>query len=335
MKLAEIVKILSVDPIAGADSIETASVLGYNVVVRKGSFKAGDLAAFIYPDTTIPRKPWSEFLFKGDHASDTRIRLKVAKLRGQVSQGLLVSLKDVPQCIPLEGDNVTVNLEIEKFEKPLPACLAGDSDGYLPSFVHKTDEDNLRSNIAALKELEGREVYITQKIDGSSGTFLVKDGDFKVCSRNLVLKKTDRFNTFWHMAELFRIEQILRASNRNLCLQGEVYGHGIQGNPLGVQAATFGAFDLYDIDKAEYFGLDDFLSFCFINNLPTVKIVYRGLFRFDLETLIEMANEEKYVNGQPCEGIVIRPVVPVHSNVTGRRLSVKVISEKYALKHGE
>ena len=41
-KLASIQQILDIRPIKGADVIEVASVLGWNVVVKKGEFSVGD-----------------------------------------------------------------------------------------------------------------------------------------------------------------------------------------------------------------------------------------------------------------------------------------------------
>jgi hypothetical protein len=65
------------------------------------------------------------------------------------------------------------------------------------------------------------------------------------------------------------------------------------------------------------------------------RIVYKGICNFTLEELIKMANELKYSNGSPAEGIVIRPVEPVQSTALRGVLSVKVISEVFAGKYGE
>lgn len=52
--LAYIVKIKSVEPIAGADKIELAHVMDYTVVVKKNEFSAGDLALYIEVDSVLP-----------------------------------------------------------------------------------------------------------------------------------------------------------------------------------------------------------------------------------------------------------------------------------------
>ncbi len=43
MNLASIQKVIKLTPIEGADLIETATVLGWEIVVKKGEYKVGDL----------------------------------------------------------------------------------------------------------------------------------------------------------------------------------------------------------------------------------------------------------------------------------------------------
>lgn len=49
MKLASIQMVTNIHGIPGADRIEAATVLGYQTVIRKGEFRAGDLC--IWPRT--------------------------------------------------------------------------------------------------------------------------------------------------------------------------------------------------------------------------------------------------------------------------------------------
>jgi len=61
-KLASIQKIKSLEPIDGADAIEKASVLGWQLVVKKGDFKVDDLVVYCEVDSIMPDKPEFEFL---------------------------------------------------------------------------------------------------------------------------------------------------------------------------------------------------------------------------------------------------------------------------------
>jgi len=107
-KLAHIERITALTPIVGADLIEKATVLSWGVVVKKGTFQVGDLVAFFEIDTLLPHRPWSAFLFK-----DTRqlYRLRTIRLKGTLSQGLLVSpreMLELPERDWQEGDDERV-----------------------------------------------------------------------------------------------------------------------------------------------------------------------------------------------------------------------------------
>src|SRR3970282_1585658 len=108
-KLASIQKIIKLSPIEGADLIETATVLGWEVVVKKGEYKIGNLCSYIQIDTIVPELPEYEFL------RERKFRVKTIKLRKQISQGLIVPL---PNGIWEEGDDITDILRIKKYEKP-------------------------------------------------------------------------------------------------------------------------------------------------------------------------------------------------------------------------
>ena len=55
-KLASIQKIKALKPIEGADAIEKATVLGWQLVVKKGEFNVGDMAVYCEIDSLMPDK---------------------------------------------------------------------------------------------------------------------------------------------------------------------------------------------------------------------------------------------------------------------------------------
>src|SRR5262249_30141153 len=124
--------------------------------------------------------------------------------------------------------------------------------------------------------------------------------------------------------------------NGDFAVQGELHGEGIQGNHLGVKGVTLAIFNLFDITSHAYVGQKLLENFCATNGLSRVREVWRGEFRFTLPQLVELASSQDYAPGNPAEGIVIRPVEEARSRILeSGRLSAKVISERYALKHGE
>jgi RNA ligase (TIGR02306 family) len=142
-KLATIRKIDALRPIPDADAIECAVVGGWTAVVKKGEFQAGDVAIYCEIDSWIPHT-LAPFLSKG---KEPRVfdgiageRLRTMKLRGQLSQGLLLNLDAViPQTNSfVEGDDVSELLGIVKYEAPIPAQLAGEVNGMFPGCIQNT-----------------------------------------------------------------------------------------------------------------------------------------------------------------------------------------------------
>lgn len=334
-KLASIEKIISVNTHPNADRLELAQVLGYQTVIKKGEFKPGDLCVFVFSDTVLPPKPEFDFL------KDKNYRIKICRLRGAISEGICFPLSILTSVDYNEGREVSEELGIIHYEAPLPVQLAGQTEGKFPHFLIKTDELNLRTYPDALNEFIGQEVIICAKWDGSSGTFFFKkpaldiverEGVFGVCSRNLRIKESET-NAYWQIARKYNIEEKLRSLDKDLCIQGEIVGPGIQKNTARLSEVELRVFDIYDIENQQYLGHDETVDLCAKLELPTVNVIYRGEFNYTLSELIEMANKGTYGPNLPCEGIVIRTVNPIFSQVLRKRLSVKVLSEKYGLRH--
>jgi hypothetical protein len=89
---------------------------------------------------------------------------------------------------------------------------------------------------------------------------------FGVCSRNLELVDPGEFvpgtvicddgierpkkeNSFWKVARQLDLENKFRSLGRNICLQGELIGEGIQGNPYKILGQTVRFFNGYNIDN--------------------------------------------------------------------------------------
>jgi RNA ligase (TIGR02306 family) len=128
--------------------------------------------------------------------------------------------------------------------------------GNFPHFIPKTDQErcqNLRKEI--FEEHEGETYEVTLKLDGSSTTIYIKDGEVGVCSRNIDLKETEG-NSFWKAArEQNIIEPILELSKEKgeeYAIQGELIGEGIQGNPEKLKGQRFYLFDIYSITESRY-----------------------------------------------------------------------------------
>lgn len=345
-KLAVVSRVLSLEPIEGADRIERATVLGWQVVTRKGQYQVGDQTVIIFPDSLIPKKYVDE-----TYEGDERVRLKTVKLKGQYSAGLLLPISALREYAGLpdnvvfeDGDEVSVTLGIEKWVAPAGMSLAGDSKGnFLTAIISKTDEYNFRSEPLALQEIADDRSFFNQdfiatlKCDGSSGTFIYKDGEFRVCSRNFELRETAG-NVFWQMARKYKLEEALSFGGAELAIQGEVCGPGIQGNPMKLDELTFFAFLLKDVRTHHWKDWDYTRMFCELHDIPTVPTLHRfnSIDFPSSEQLQKMANDAKYDNGRSnAEGIVIRPVQPIRSTALVKSWwSLKVMNQPYDMKKG-
>jgi len=338
-KLATVRKISDIQPIEGADMIELAIVDGWKVVVAKNvGHKVDDMVIYCEIDSFLPIREEFEFLRKtsfkkmGDQEG---FRLKTIRLRGQVSQGLILPIVvlNPPDAninvTPFEGLDVTEMLDIVKYEPPIPASLAGKVKGLFPSFIRKTDEErvqNLASDYEKYRAQNklGMKFYVTEKLDGSSATFYVKDEVFSVCSRNLELLETDD-NTFWKVAKELELEDKLKTLGFNVCLQGELIGEGVQGNPYKIKGQTVRFFNGFNIDTQENIPFLEFTELTQKLGLTTVPILD---FDFDLpnsiDNMLEYAESPSSLNSNfGREGVVVRSY--------DRTISFKSISNQFLL----
>ncbi len=338
-KLASIKIIDDIQPIEGADMIELAVVGGWKVVVAKDvGHKVGDHVIYCEIDSFLPIKPEFEFLRKSSYkkmGDQEGFRLRTRKLRNQISQGLMLPLDvllstGVSSDDVYEGLDVTEMLGIQKYEPPIPAQLAGKAKGNFPGFIQKTDEERVQTltrDYEGWKLQSAHQFYAAEKLDGSSATFYLRDGQFGVCSRNLELVEVED-NTFWKVAREMKIEEKLRELGRNIAIQGELIGEGVQGNPYKIKGHTVRFFNVFDIDTFQRLGLRDLTDIIVdIFGFQTVPIIEAP---FTLpETvgdLLQIAEGKSVLNSQTeREGLVIRSL--------DNTISFKAISNKFLLKN--
>jgi RNA ligase (TIGR02306 family) len=340
-KLATIRKIAAIEPIEGADAIEVAVVDGWKVVVKKGEYTAGDLAVYLEIDSWVPTT-LAPFLTKAGHFPKVfegleGERLRTVKLRGQISQGLLLPLnvltkvqkEDWVTPDEFEGSDVTELLGIIKWERPMNAQLAGMARGNFPALVPKTDQERVQNLVKEFNGVFQEDTWsITEKLDGSSCTFYLDDEDvFHVCSRNLDLKE-DEANSFWKVARKFQIEDIMRRNfMKGMSIQGEMIGEGIQGNQYKTQL-DFYVYDMYNTHTGQYILPVQLKAACERLGLKHVPILAEdiSLVGESVSGILAQAEGKSELNGSEREGLVFK------SNTVHDR-SFKSINNKWLLKN--
>jgi RNA ligase (TIGR02306 family) len=334
-KLASLQRVREIVPIENADAIELARINGWQCVVKKGEFVPGDLGVFFEIDAIPPEAELYAFLWKSETPRPANFRIRTMKLRGALSQGLLLPLVAFPELNGLpDGEDVTERLGVSKYEAPIPAGM-GDFRAPFPPLLSKTDEARVQSVPAVLDELRGQPYVITLKCDGTSSTYLIdpRDGSFHACGRNHSVK--DGENHYWRVARKYDLEAKLRA-HPNLAIQAELVGPGIQKNRLGLKEVELRVFDVWDLPNGRRLDPAEARAVLAELDLPVVDTIEEGeSFSHTQESLLSLA--EGFYNGtqNEREGIVIRPKTERQSLALAGRLSFKAISNRFLLKGGD
>lgn len=370
-KLAHVEIIEKLEPIPGADKIEKATILGWEVVTQKDRFKVGDKCVYIEVDSILPAIP--DFFF----LEPRRYRIKTIKLRKQISQGLALTLEEAATasaqyfnntrglCVALMnvGDDVTSSLGIKKHdpqgleEKRLAqeaAAKRGPIHKYLlrfawyrnlhkkpagkwPAWICKTDEERIQNIPSVLTKNKETEVYWAEKLDGQSGSYsykkirlfgIIPKNIFTVCSRN-VWQKTKHASNYWNIADKYDLKIKLRNYNKDLVIQGEIVGPGIQKNKYGLKELKFFVFTVHDIKKNIRYGIGKTSIVCRDLNLDMVPIIGKGPLPFStVKEWVEASKGESVLAKVKREGLVVRQYYDSEAQ-TG--MSFKVINPEFLL----
>lgn len=354
-KLATLRTISDIRPIKGADQIEVAQVDGWECVVKKGEFNAGQSIVYIEVDSVVPPRPEFEFL------RERKFRVRTIKLRGQVSQGLVLPLSILPDGSYDLGDDVTEILGITKYDpeavqeaklaarqpktpnSPLAKFLMRfgwyrklfmkpKRKGGFPDWIVKTDETRIQ-NLTTLFNIErdkGTKFSVTEKMDGQSATYFLRKVsrrkyEFGVCSRNIRLGTPDN-SSYWTIARKYNIENVLKqliGEHQTIVLQGEICGDGVQGNKYRIGGYDIFAFNLiYPDHKCTTAEIEKLLEPFGIKTVPIVEEDKQ--LPETIAELVEYSKGQSVVRlEQKREGVVMR-------NARGN-ISFKVINPDFLL----
>lgn len=347
-KMATIRRIDKIEPIEGADKIVKATVGGWQLVTAiDNGFKEGDLVIYCEIDSWIPTEI-APFLSKGQ---EPRVyngvkgeRLKTIKLRGCVSQGLIMPINTT---LPIdkkflfekveEGDDVTEIYGIQKWEAPVPAQLTGICRSTFPSRIKKTDQERVQNLSKELKEWIDSDLHweVTEKLEGSSCTIAFFDDEIHVCSRNMDLKDVEG-NTFWKVAKHNNLVQSLEAFCRQydveIALQGELIGPAVQGNIYGLKDHEFRLFDVFDIKEFKHVDHAQRMIIATELGVMHVPVIAHSANLKDTLGLISMEGVLKFAEYTKSALADVEREGVVFKCIEDPSISFKAISNKYLLK---
>ena len=378
-ELAYVIEIDDVRDIEGVNN-QVAVVNGWTVFVKRDEFKAGDLAVYFEIDSKVPEKECFEFLRKYDFRIKTQ-RFVKGKV---ISQGLIIKPEDLGLKNVKVGDFLTEKLGVTYYEpednkrkadnsrytsmmarhpkifkskfgkwimkrewgRKLMFFFFGkkkDKKTDWPKWVVKTDEERVQNCFEAMKGLN-KNWYVTEKIDGTSTTFTMKQHKnpkkrrLIVCSRNVVFdtpekedknfyKDTDG-NVYLEMAGKYNMKEVLSTMLDNnkdaewITIQGETYGGSIQQRKYGNEH-RLAIFNLIikrngeapvRLDPLELKNTIIYHNNKYGFNLEVVPVLgCITLLDKTCEDMLEMAKGESKIDGGMREGIVLRTQDGVHS----------------------
>ncbi|WP_146512498.1 RNA ligase (ATP) [Thalassoglobus neptunius] len=351
-KLASIQTVSVTEAIPKADAIERLHILGWWVVAKKGEYQPGDKVVYCEIDSLLPEQEEFEFLRSSCYKpaivdAENQVlqragfRIRTVKLRGQVSQGICFPLSILPVGTSQEvGTDVTAQLGIFKYEPPVPVGMGGRIKGTFPDFLSKTDEIRVQTIEDVLGRYARTNFTMTEKLDGTSFTAFLRQGEFGLCSRNQWVDETDLSNTLCRLAAELKLAEKLETLRTSFeispAIQGEVIGPGIQGNKYALRSPELYVFNVLDTDQYQL--VDRSLQAKMLESVGLTSVPSLGdiTLEHSVDELVALSVGKSILNPKvQREGIVFRPEVEVNDPDIGGRLSFKAINPKFLLKFDE
>lgn len=317
-----------------ADALELGFINGYQVVVKKGLYKDGQLVIFIPEKSILPDTQEFEG-FKPYLKGDGKNRVASQRLRKELSQGIILPAPDDVDESEI-GQDISETLGIKKYKPFVPPNFRGRwikaSEALrgrrAPIRHHDCDHFGLMKHY-----LEERgEVVVTEKVHGTQiMAFFSTQGEFAVSSkgvwqRGFVIEESED-NIYWQAAKNVDLKHKMGhvahvyANSPDEYVDVQVFGEVIpaqKGYDYGQKEVTMRIFDVRVKGKSLPIHGAHFTDLW-------VPKLYQG--PYDEEAIRTMAKGMEMVSGRGLhirEGCVVRP-----RNITGMNIFLKVINPKY------
>jgi len=370
-----VVKVDDVLKHPNADRLDIVKIGDFNCVVNRNDdgsvrYSRGDYVVYVPEASVIPDHVlkdigfWDTTKDRGMLSGSGYNRVKAIKLRGVLSQGIVVPLTfdaDDNICIcvgnmgekPVKlGQDVSEFLGIVKYEPPIPQNMAGDV-WRLPEFAYHFDIDNIKKHPSLFTE--GEMVWISEKIHGTFMNITVhnkeigefafgKNKNITVTSKGLLLTglflkncETNRIRNVYVRKLLQLLEDkgdrldCLPANSYTIC--GELFGGSIQDLKYGLdKQQQFRIFDVF-ADRSPL-SLNDMVTQADRMGFSKDEIVpILAIGQYSREMLDGLVDGNTTLNsaGHIREGVVVKPITERRDNRLGRVMA-KHISEAYLLR---
>jgi ATP-dependent RNA circularization protein (DNA/RNA ligase family) len=140
------------------------------------------------------------------------------------------------------------------------------------------------------------------------------------------------------MAKKYDLENKLKNFNKNIAIQGEIIGPGIQKNKLQLKDVELRVFNVFDINEYRYYNYREFNDLILefdLKSVPMFATKFQPIYLkdFTVDKLVELSKGFSTLNSQILrEGIVFKTFDEIQDSKFGR-LGFKVINPDFLLKY--
>ncbi len=320
-----------------ADALEIARIEGYRSVVRKEQFQDGDLAAYIPESSIVPAELLEQMGLTGKLDGKEHNRVRAARIRGIVSQGLVHPMPDAR-----EGDDVTERLGITKHLPVIPEYMQGQVY-HAPGYTVRYEIENIKKFPDVLED--GEDVVVTEKIHGVQCQMGMREGEPFVASKiygahgqALILGDVNRDNIYvqaatHHMGSMRALARMPDGPGDTFQIVGEIYGRGVQYLGYDTREKMFRVFDLHAGAPEqgrflEHQEMEDLTDILFLK----APVLYQG--PYSREKLEELTGGGSMIASHHREGVVVKTAVEREDMRLGRVI-LKSVSDAHLLRKGD
>lgn len=324
-------------PNADLLSIATIDGSGWQCVVNTEQFAGVTKGIYVSLDSLVDISV-PEFSFLATKAKDGKFRIKTIRLRGALSQGLLLPAPEESHI----DDDFTEILKVERYEPPIPVHMGGDQISCPSVFAKYSSAHNVK-NYPNLIE-PGENVRVTCKIHGSNirfGFVHLENGFVFMGGTHNTAKDLDGDNVYSRNIKALDAESKLKplfekyGPKMNMIVYGEIYGQSIQFLTYDSQVGQ--KIRIFDVlIDGKYQSWDVVQEFAQVLGIDTVPLLYHG--PYDRDSIKKMLSEvdpiESGNKNSLREGVVVTPDIE-RSTHSLSRVSLKFINDEYLLAMGK
>lgn len=287
------VTISTIEPAVNSDFLDkiTFVEIGWNAISKRGLHKPGQRVMFIPPESVLPYElgealEITKYLSKG--------RVRVTKLRGNRSEGLIVNSEKIEPYIPYImkwEDLPSVQMQGEMIS---PSEISIDFCKFyqMPNILNEPNIFECGEKIIYSEKIHGTNTRCGCLINPVTEEYQIYIG-----SHDIVLKESEK-NIYWRVVK----EKLADRLPRDITMFGEIFGRGIQHLHYDKSLPDILLFAASR--RGDYMPNSAFLRMCEQYNLPHVKF---HTTRFEsIEQMRELADgPSELTSSHMREGIVV------------------------------